>query len=310
MIKTTLMAATALVVATCTPAVAQTTNTVTSSLPVVNYCSGGSGGNYEYSGRELSRQVRSQVDVQVINTRGSWDNLERIESGECDMGIVQSDALYVWETEGNPFNFRVSKPMFTEYVHMICRRDLGVDSIQELDENASIYAGEIGSGANVSIRGMIAADEEHGGSEFTGFALRNEGGEAAAVFLADGDADCMIFTAAPGTTFMNTVERFSDDLVMITVEDKDFNDVVVEDSGGNEVSVWTPVTLPGDSYGDIMPGGLFGNSSVDTFGVQATLVFNEDWVQSNREVFTDLRLAIQDLSNIIRSGDRELILVE
>src|SRR5437879_3620041 len=56
-------------------------------------CTGNSELNYAKAGHYLKQRAPS---VDVIYTKGSIDNLDKIVAGECDGGFVQSDALMVY----------------------------------------------------------------------------------------------------------------------------------------------------------------------------------------------------------------------
>lgn len=277
------------------------------SAQSITYCGGGAGGNYEYTGNVLKSQLNGIAEVNNINTKGSWENLEKLRSGECDAALVQSDALYLWnKTEGGLSLFNMER-MFGEYVHLLCNRRSGVSQFSDLNENTKVYTGSHGSGSDVSLRGLIEADKEFGNSSYVNIPLLNEGGDVALVKLNGGQGACMVYTAGPGTTFMaKNAEKFSDNLVLVDVVDKDFNDVTITDANGSEMSVWNPVTMDDDTYGKIMPSGIFGNSDVDTIGVTAVFVVSSSLVERSPDLFAKIGIALPDIKNIVRA-DRNLV---
>ncbi len=274
-------------------------------------CTGGSGGNYEATGLAVQRQVAGEgINVEVVNTKGSWENLEKLTSGECDGAVVQNDAMYVWGEENGAPNVIDMGPMFTEYVHMLCRRDANIEDISDLSTNGKVMAGKTGSGSNVSIRGMITADKKFGGDSYSKIALLNEGGDRASLaMLVSGKADCMVVTAAPETKFLTAdAQKYGDSLVLVDIVDKDFNDVTVTDKNGNESSVWNKATLPYSAYKTIMPKGVFGRKDVDTFGVNAHFIVSADWVETNPDDFGNVGFYMGDVKNILRT-DRGLSVI-
>lgn len=287
-------------------------SSVASYATDLNVCTGGSGGNYEYTGKLLQKQlVSASINVNVINTKGSWENLVKMDSGECDAAIVQSDAVYTYEKENGPVEAFSIGDMFTEYVHLLCRRASDIEDIGDLSTNTKVYVGPVGSGANVSMRGMILADKEYGGDAYSKIPLLNEGGDKSSlVKLKGGAADCMVYTAAPGTKFMTTeAQKFGEDLVLVPIVDKDFNDVVNKDVNGVETSVWRPVTMNYNVYKTIMPSGLFGRKDVDTFGVNAQFLVSQKWEKQNGDAFGEVGYYLEDVKNQLRA-DRKLELVK
>jgi TRAP transporter TAXI family solute receptor len=278
----------------------------------INVCTGGSGGNYEYAGKLMKNQLSSTgINVNVINTKGSWENLEKMDNGECDAALVQSDAVYVYEKENGPVNAYSLGDMFTEYVHLLCRRSANIEDIDDLETSSKVYVGPVGSGSNVSFRGMIMADKEFGGDAYSKIPLMNEGADKSSlVKLKGGSADCMVYTAAPGTTFMTKeAQKFGDDLVLVPVIDKDFNDVTNTDVNGNKTSVWRPVTMSYKTYKTIMPSGVFGRKDVDTFGVNAQFLVSQKWESQNSDAFGEVGYYLTDVQNQLRA-DRKLEIVK
>lgn len=57
-------------------------------------CTGSEGLNYFKAGHILKSKTNS-MNVEVISTKGSLDNLDKVTAGECDGAFVQSDAMLV-----------------------------------------------------------------------------------------------------------------------------------------------------------------------------------------------------------------------
>lgn len=269
----------------------------------VNICTGGKGGNYELTGLIMQNQIRSAVNVNVINTKGSWDNLTKLQSGECDAAVVQSDAIYVWEKERGKLSTINMSDMFKEYVHLLCRRKAELSDISDLTEKDKIFAGEVGSGANVSFRGLINAEKEEGYDSYSKLPLLNEGGRSTLVKLKGGLGTCLVYTASPGTPFMtNDAQTFSDDLALVPITGKYFSRVVLTDENGNESPVWKPAEIDGKVYGKIMPTGFFGgNKNVETFSVDAKFIISAKYAAENDDVFGEIGFALPDVQNILRA---------
>lgn len=60
----------------------------------VRYCTGVPGGNYDFTGIAIKRQLPQHLEL--VNTGGSMDNLAKVDKGECEAAIVQSDAYFVY----------------------------------------------------------------------------------------------------------------------------------------------------------------------------------------------------------------------
>lgn len=277
------------------PAMAQET-------PTLNVCTGGKGGNYEYTAKVLADMLSGTVNVQVVNTAGSLDNIKKINDGECDAAMLQSDAVYVYGKDMGAVEATKTSDMYREYVHLLCRRDTGIESLGDLNEKTKIMIGKPGSGANVTWRGMVLADKEFGGDFYSKIPTLPVGGSKTDLAdLKSGEADCMVYVAAPGTAFMSKdANKLGADLVLIPVEDKDFDDPQIETKNGL-VSIWNPAELPYKSYEKIMPSGMFGRKNVETVGVTAMFYISKEWKDANDDAYGEVAFAMPDVQKILKA---------
>jgi len=282
------------------PAMAQ------SNVPTLKFCAGVKGGNYEFTALQLQKQLKGQVNVEVVPTAGSWENLQKVSSGECDGALAQSDALYLFSKENaSGLNIQTLEPnLYSEMFVLLCNRNSGVKEFSGLTKSTKVYTGGRGSGSDVTLRGLIRADIDNGGGDYKEVPLDNEGGASALVKLNGGQGACMAYTGSPGNQFMKNAEKFADNLVVVQVEDKDFNDVVYKDNKGNSLSVWNDdVEIPSNAYGKLMPSGaVYGYKSVPTVAVTAAIVLSNAWAEQHPEDFGEVGLTIPDVKKLVRSA--------
>jgi hypothetical protein len=183
----------------------------------------------------------------------------------------------------------------------------------DLGNSTKIYSGGNGSGADVTLRGLIRADQENGGGDYVGLPIVNSTNNDVALINVKGMKDgvkCLFYVGSKGNKFLTVNgEKVAKDVQLVPIEDKDFNDVTMTDSNGNEISVWTPVEMPSDTYENLMPSGLFGNKSLSTIGVDAHFILSDAWSTANPDAYATIGLGIDDVSNIVRT-DKGLELVE
>jgi TRAP transporter TAXI family solute receptor len=273
-------------------------------VPTLKFCSGAKGGVYDFTAEVLKQQLAGTVDVVNVNTAGSMENLQKIASGDCDAAAAQSDSLYLYGKENpNALDLIVlENSLYTEYFHLICNRKSGVTQFSDLNKGTLVYSGGRGSGSDVSLRGLIASDIENGGADYKEVPISNEGGAAALIKLNGGKGACLAYTGAPGGKFVTgDASRFAESLVIVPVEDKDFNDAEYTDSNGVKQSVWSNVVMPYSSYGKLMPSGTFGRKDVNTMGVAAEIVISSAWSTANPDAFGEVGLSIPDVKNLVRS---------
>lgn len=273
------------------------------SAASLTVCTGAPGGNYAYVGKVLANQMKGTLDVSVVNTAGSWENLQKVQSGDCDGALVQSDAIYLWGKEQGSLDYFKIADLYTEYTHLLCNRKSPVKEFSDLNEKTKVFSGGNGSGANVTLRGLIQADKDNGYASFTKVPLLNEQNQDVALIkVKAGVADCLFYVGSKGNKLMSVnAEKISSDVVLVPVVDKYFKRTVIKDKNGNETSIWKPTTMPGNTYNKIMPSGWFGNKGLDTIGVTSQMIVSSAWVNANPDAFAALGLAIGDVVNIVRS---------
>jgi len=278
-------------------------------------CTGKVGGVYNYTGNTLASQVdKSVVTVNVVETLGSGENLDALASGACDGAIVQSDAIFVYNKEKGDLQYMDMGPLYTEFAHLICRRNLNITNLSDLTDKTKIMIGKDGSGSNITFRGLVYADKEDGGDAYSKIPVLNQGGDVASLVLLKGGNQglaCMFAVSAPGGKFIGVdAEKFAGDLVVTPLYDKDFNDVEITDSNGVKSSVWTPVVLEGGRYNKIMPSGVFSNKSVDTVGVNARLIISPKYVEEHPDAFGEIGVKLIDTLKIVQADKQVQLLIK
>lgn len=279
------------------------------TVSTLRVCTGLTGGNYEYTVKKLQETLGSDVQVEVVNTAGSTENIKKMNSGDCDASMVQSDALYVYNKDVGEVKATKVADMYREYVHFLCRRDSGINDLGGLNETTKVMIGAPGSGANVTWRGMVLADKEFGGDYYSKIPTINGKGKTSdlAKLISDDGAACMIYVGTPGNKLMSMdANKLGAQLVLNPVQDKDFDDPTMKTPKGN-VSIWTPAELSYDSYKDIMPSGVFGRKNVETVGVTAVFMIADEWMDNNDDAAGSVTLALPDVKKLLKA-DKNLSL--
>ncbi len=111
---------------------------------------GGKSGAYFKVGNNLAKLVKGG---KVLESKGSVENLERLVSGEADIGIVQLDA-YAWYLSKHPkasAKIEIMGDLFKECIHIAVNKNGKVQDEDDLQsEGATIAIGPQGSGTAVS----------------------------------------------------------------------------------------------------------------------------------------------------------------
>ncbi len=248
-----------------------------SNLPTVRVCTGLKGLNYYYVGGEFAKQAKGQMNIQIVTSKGSLDNLAKLSSNECDVAIVQSDALSAVDKLGS---VEVGQPLYKEYWHLICNTDSGISRITGLNAKTPILLGDPGSGAELTWMNFVKADPKRYGI------VPHEpiAGMRAAGIVQQGDkASCMAVVTglnAQGIKDINEGAKQSKNLRLISSDDSDM--LRIKDPKGHYV--YTDETIPGNTYaGGLQPSRFLGSSGIKTVAVTAIIVADSDFIDKHED---------------------------
>jgi TRAP transporter TAXI family solute receptor len=249
----------------------------------MNFCTGGASGNYYWVGKQLEANTKGSISVNVVETRGSMDNLDKIVTAECDGAIVQNDALRVFQSR-NPRslgNIERVTSLYREYVHLVCNRQSGIDRVTDLTNRHTVAIGPAGSGSSVTWEGFVLADKKKYGPVNTSPLA----GLRALAAVKDGSqVQCMLFTAGLNSQFVKEdIQAAGDRVVLVKADDRDF-DNAVDDKGRK---IYTFADIPGGLYRKIQPSGLtcIGSCAVPTVAVDAVAIMRTEWIDRNERVY-------------------------
>lgn len=262
-----------------------------------NLCTGGAKGNYFAVGHMLKKVAGF---VNPINTAGSTDNLDRIMSGECDGGFVQSDAMQVY-VSNNPQSISAVERvgvLYPEHVHLLCNRSLGLDRVVDLNPTHTLALGDMKSGARKTWDGFILADKKR----YQNVKTDEREGFASFLAVADGSqVQCTIWVGALGSAqFKHDAAQLGDGAVLISSYDRDMAKNAKDHRGQ---PVYGTGEIPAGMYPQIQPKAMgWGTKAVDTITVDALFVVGTKWVKANKgnyetvlRAFVAAKPAINDL---------------
>ena len=125
---------------------------------------GGTSGTYYAFGGVLGQYIKNNagIDVTVVSTDGSKANIESIDSGDYQLGTVQSDVMaYAWagsrsfEANGKIDSFRVVAGLYAEAVQLVTMNP-EIKSVADLKGKA-VSIGAPGSGTYFNAMDVLSA---------------------------------------------------------------------------------------------------------------------------------------------------------
>lgn len=123
--------------------------------PTLRLCTGPAGNIYHRVGEALRGLLAGAVEVQVVTTRGSWDNLDRLDRTprRCDAIVAQEDAyaLHQFQKPNHTLAIERTATLYPEHVHLLCNKGVKATAIGSLDPaKHSIYLTGRGSGSFIT----------------------------------------------------------------------------------------------------------------------------------------------------------------
>ena len=148
-------------------------------------CAGSPGGAYHAFAERYQRLLAEEgVEVVLVETQGSIDNLRLLDDSEVDVGLVQGGLSTVSDEE----ELRSIGGLFPEPFWVFVRNDVPVDTLGDLHD-ARMAVGGTGSGTR-----MLALElEADYGGEWDETSRLPLSGNAAADALLSGSLDAAAF---------------------------------------------------------------------------------------------------------------------
>lgn len=293
-------------------AIAAMTSVANAERLRINLCTGSEDRPYNLTGKYIQGFLKDSrnIDLQVVATKGTWDNIERTvltpqtpetlaNAESCQAFIGQPDGAVLLKRK-NPAaasKIRIIGQGPVEYLHVLCSRESGVTDLYDIggDNNKSIALGANGSGSWLIWQNFIAEDKSYAEVQVT-----NEEGAIALSSVASNTTTCMLVPAALGNATVAQADTdFGDQLVLAGANDKDFNDAVTID--GKPLYKWQ--SIPSGTYPTNLQGWF---SSRDTIAWQAGIYVNTEAFANNQKALEDLITAVAKAKPAIKKAFGEL----
>ncbi len=256
-------------------------------------CTAFATGNYHASGQEIARQVKSSgIGVQLVETTGSMDNLEKMAAGECDAGIVQKDAYLLYQNlhRNERLDIRRPRHLYDEFVHLVCGRDSGIESIQDLSGGPgahTLLVGPAQSGSAITWESFTLLDET-----YSGVKRHNSPQDRALQILRAGEASCLMFVSGLRSGYAADMDGSAGLLRLVAVDDDELDEAKF--AGQRTYSFQD---IPADTYAGLQaPSG----DAVKTLVVRAIFIVRSEWAKAFPDAFDLLIEGLARAKPVIR----------
>jgi TRAP transporter TAXI family solute receptor len=155
----------------------------------ITLAGGAKGGAYAATAEAYAQALRAvDIEVEVLETAGSVENLSRVKARTADVGIVQTGVAGDAGQEG----VNSLGAVFYEPLWVFHRRDVQVEELQDL-ARLKVAVGPEGSGVR-ALAGLLLTEAGLKPEDFTSVPLA---GQAAATALQAGEIDVALVVSGP-----------------------------------------------------------------------------------------------------------------
>ena len=256
-------------------------------VPTLRLCTGKAGNNYHRVGQALAARLEGRVKVSLIETAGSWENLESIDQARrrCDAVIAQDDAyaLYQYEHPDTRLTIDRMATLYPEHVHLLCNAKAGVGHLRELDPRKhKVLVNQYGSGTYITWRlfGRLSP-------AYARLPSSEVNVDEGLLKIADGvQAQCMVFVSGLGGRTLATADQsFGDRLTLVPATDPSLQRKV----GRDKRVVYHDSVIPKGTYPNLAAG------EVQTQRIDAVFFASPEWKARHAGAARTLATALVDL---------------
>lgn len=254
-------------------------------------CTASAIGNYYASGQEIARQVKlGGITVELMETDGSMDNLNRMAANECDAGIVQVDAYLVYQEVHKEERLDIRRPqhLYDEFLHLVCRMDSGIDTIEDLVRRAQSHTLLVGpprSGSAVTWESITLMD-----ASYSEVKTGEQGGKNALELVQDAEASCLIFVSGLRSEYSSMIDQSGSQLKLVTIDDGDLSKAKF---AGHPIYTFKDISA--ETYPNLQAGGV-----VESLSVRAIFIVNSAWAEAYPNAFNILFNGVERATPVIQ----------
>ncbi|TPQ15923.1 TAXI family TRAP transporter solute-binding subunit [Streptomyces sporangiiformans] len=253
----------------------------------VTFSTGTRTGVYQLYGELLQKALAKdmpRLDVKLLNSEGSQENVARVATGEADFTIAAADAVEKYKLAGGPGadQLRGCARLYDDYMHVVVPRASSVDSIRDL-RGKKVAVGQPGSGVRLIAGHVLEAAGLDLGKDITPV---SEGIGTMPKLLEEGKIDAFFWSGGLPTSAVTDLST-SVDIRLVPIDE----DLIAKlHKQGRESRYYRAAVMPADAYPKAQAG-----TAVPTLAVANLLVTRAD---------TDAELTEGLTRTVIDSRDR------
>lgn len=245
----------------------------TSSNITLRLCTAQAGNNYHRAGELISKALQDVMTVSVVETKGSWENLETMSASRprCDAILAQDDAvaLHRFQNEESKLAMERLVTLFEEKVHMICNRKVAATRFADIKPGSiDMLTNEYGSGSFITWRVMSKLNPL-----YRKFGATEKGLDESLLTLLDNEKPtCLFYVSRLGGQTLNRAnQNFGDRLKLVSLEDPKLETTVSR----LQRALYRPGVIEAKFYPNLL------KTTVPTVAVNAVFFLSSEWKAQN-----------------------------
>lgn len=265
----------------------------------VNICGGSEGGTYISVAHDIAKSIQRQdrkglLNVAVLETEGSYDNIDLMNEDECNIAILQGDVSAYAHATGKLSKDFKSYTAHTETIIYMANTKNGYTDLEKIEGKEDVYlvvannSGSLGTlqnfaneddGYKVNLESAIFADDAYDAAMIASTGTYNGKKVAGALLVTRPHTSSLIGELS---------EDFGATLTVGAMSDGDFDDA--KDNNGEKL------------YFDVkFPSARYAFEKHETFGDQSTLAVNAV-AEFNPDFGISDRKQARKVSKIVKKG--------
>lgn len=255
--------------------------------PQLKLCTATAGNIYHQIGSKIARHMHGAVDVDVVETKGSWENLETMSAmrPRCDAILAQEDAVLLHQFQNPESKMAMERvtSVFEEKLHILCNRKVRQQDLSEIKAgDVEILTNDYGSGSYITWRMLMKLNKK-----YRRFGSEERGLDGALLRLLDNDRPtCLFFVAGlNGRTLKRAENNFSDRLKLISLTDES----LTVSNGRLKKPLYKTSLIPASAYPKL------SKVDVKTLAVNAVFFVSTRWKDGHPDGFKALNNSLLDL---------------
>ena len=255
--------------------------------PTLKLCTARPDGLYHAAGKTIQQAARADgIAIELVESEGSLDNLDRMAARGCHGAIIQADAYLVFQ-KLNPekqLSIQGPLPLYKEYMHLVCRRDAGIERVEDLlgsSANIRVMVGEPFSGSSVTWRSL----QLHKPAYLRVSEAQRGSAEALNIILRGLRGQCLFQVSGLGSEFLQSVDAEGEQLRLVQMDDDELNGVKISGQ-----AVYAIGLIPAGTYPKMQADVAQG---FETLTVGAGLVVSTLWANINGDAWDRLQGVVE-----------------